>query len=421
MLLFRNLSFFILLIIGFETGCAFANSFTVFDNSSSEIPYRIPAIAQTKNGDIIAVADYRHSKADIGMAKDGKVDLRYRIKSAGSGEWGKTISLACADSIDGNFVAFGDPCIVADKESDNIMVTSCFGNVSFPKGTHDNHQGWARFISEDGGKTWSDFEDISPQVFDILDHRSDGPIRAFFIGSGKISQSNTIKTDEYYRLYCAALVKTNEGKNVNYVLFSDDFGKNWRILGNVEDCPVPEGGDEPKADELPDGRVLISSRTKGGRIFNIFSYDNIEKGEGQWDIPSFSSIENNGVIASSNACNGEILIVPVIRKSDGAETRLLLQSVPLNSEGQRANVGINYKDLGKLPELFSSSQIATEWDGVVEVSPNTSAYSTMVIENNGTIAFLFEENQYNGGYDIVYRNLSIEEITDGDYSFKLEL
>ena len=33
--------------------------------------------------------------------------------------------------------------------------------------------------------------------------------------------------------------------------------------------------DEAKAEELPDGRVLLSSRTENGRLFNIFTYYNI--------------------------------------------------------------------------------------------------------------------------------------------------
>ena len=39
----------------------------VFTTPSHEaIPYRIPAIAQNRKGELIAVADYRYSRSDIG-------------------------------------------------------------------------------------------------------------------------------------------------------------------------------------------------------------------------------------------------------------------------------------------------------------------------------------------------------------------
>lgn len=399
-------------------GCCILNDgFIVFDNANSEVPYRIPAIAETLGGDIIVVADYRYSKADIGMAKNGKLDLKYRIKDGKTGEWGEVKTLAQAFGEGDENFAFGDPCIVADRESDLVLVTSCSGNVSFPKGTHENHQGWARFYSEDGGKTWSNYEEIGDQVFDILDKRADGEINAFFIGSGKITQSPSIKVSDYYRIYCSALVRVNDGKTkVNYVFYSDDFGKNWNLLGDVDDCPIPNGADEPKVEELPDGSVLVSSRISGGRLFNIFRYEDAKEGRGKWGEMSVSDKNVNGIFASSNACNGEIVCLPVVRNSDGDSTHLLLQSVPMNEDGKRANVGINYKELKSEKDFDSPSSLAKDWDGKFEVTPLSSAYSTMVVKSNGDLAFLYEENESNGGYDIIYKNITIEELTDGKYS-----
>ncbi|MBQ5645171.1 MAG: exo-alpha-sialidase, partial [Bacteroidaceae bacterium] len=55
--------------------------------TSGDIPYRIPAIAMAKNGDLIAVADYRHSRADIGMASYGRIDLHARISKDNGANW----------------------------------------------------------------------------------------------------------------------------------------------------------------------------------------------------------------------------------------------------------------------------------------------------------------------------------------------
>lgn len=92
---------------------------------------------------------------------------------------------------------------------------------------------------------------------------------------------------------------------------------NWKVLGGVNVAPIPSGADEPKAEELPDGSILCSSRIYGGRAYNIFHFTNSEKAEGYWDKRANSNASNNGVIAESNSCNGETMIVPATRKADG--------------------------------------------------------------------------------------------------------
>ncbi len=378
----------------------------VFDNAHSDVPYRIPAVGQTKDGDLIFVVDYRYSKADIGAGT--RLDLRYRKKYASDGHWGNVETLV--HYIPDPFCAFGDPCIVCDRESNRVMVTSCCGNVSFPNGTHENHQGWARWYSENGGETWeSSFTDLAPQVVKQLDKRQGDQFNAFFIGSGKISQSHIIKKDQYYRLYCASNTRMESGK-CNFVWYSDDFGATWNLLGSPDVLPI-NGGDEPKADELPDGSVVISSRDSG-RIFNIFHYTDYENAEGYWGTQATSSSNNSGCYGTG--CNGEILIVPVMKKSDSSKTYLALQSIPAASD--RRNVSIYWKELTDFTKYRTASELAPDWTKF-QVSTTTSAYSTMCQMQNGHVAFFYEENEYNGGYDMIYKNFTVEDITSNLYEF----
>ncbi|MBR4065613.1 MAG: exo-alpha-sialidase, partial [Bacteroidaceae bacterium] len=183
-------------------------AFDVFPTpTTSAIPYRIPAIATAKNGNIIAVADYRHSRADIGMATNGRIDLRARISKDNGETWGDIFDVIKgkgADGIDASnndmYVGFGDPAIVADRESDRVLVISCSGNVSFPNGQRNNHQGIAHFYSEDCGEKWSAPVDRSEHIYAQFDNTQHGPVRAMFVGSGKISQSQYIKVGDYYRI-----------------------------------------------------------------------------------------------------------------------------------------------------------------------------------------------------------------------------
>ena len=399
-------------------------SVDVFKTTPATIPYRIPAITTASNGNIIAVADYRHSRADIGMATNGRIDIRARISKDNGETWGDIFDVIQgkgAAGIDPSnndmYVGFGDPAIVADRESNRVLLITCSGNVSFPNGQRNNHQGIAHFYSEDNGETWSIPVDRSEHIYAQFDNTQHGPVRAMFVGSGKISQSQYIKVGDYYRIYCAVLVKNVNGTHVNFVLYSDNFGESWTVLGGGEVSPIPSGGDEPKAEELPDGSVIISSRTSGGRIYNIFSYTNSAKAEGSWGVATYSNANNNGTVAVNNSTNGEILFVPARRTADNQQVYLALQSVPLGSG--RANVGIYYKELETLADFVSPEVFAADWDGRHQASYLSGAYSTMCLQKDNNIGFLYEEDTYggNGGYTIVYKNYSIEYLTDGAYVY----
>ena len=389
----------------------------IFVTNRGGIPYRIPAIAMAKNGDLIAVADYRHSGADIGVVNNGRIDLLARISKDNGANWGSQFAIVegkGSSSPDFMHVGFGDPAIVADRESNRVLLLSCAGNVSFQNGTRNNHQNIARFYSEDNGATWSEPVDIAESIYSMWDYSSQGPVMAMFVGSGKIHQSRHVKVNNYYRLYCAVLLKNKNATYTNFVLYSDDFGDSWNVLGGVENAPIPSGGDEPKVEELPNGNVVISSRINGGRDFNIFTFTDAAKAEGSWSTRATSNANNNGVVALGNSTNGEILIFPVVRNEDNKQMWMALQSVPFGSG--RTNVGIYYKELASESDYNTPANFAKDWDGRHQASYLGSAYSTMCFQQDSTIAFLYEEETYGAGYTIVYKNYTIEYLTDGAYS-----
>lgn len=404
-----------------------AERFEVFQLlNPSDIPYRIPALAVTKDGTLIAVADYRHSGTDIGVTDKGRIDLHYRLSYDNGNTWTDVMPLIegkGAQSPDFMNVGYGDPCIVADRESDRVLLLSCAGNVSFQNGTRQNHQNIARFYSEDGGKTWSAPEDIAESIYSQFDGSKYGPVRSMFVASGRIMQSRITKVGNYYRLYCAVLVRDRQAKHMNYVLFSDDFGGTWKVLGDINEPAVYNTADEPKVEELANGTIIISSRYNGGRYYNFFTYTDINAGVGKWENATFSGAANNGVESKDNSTNGEIMIIPVTRTEDGKAMYLALQSVPLGP--QRKNVGIYYKELyDEFDDYISPIEFARDWDGVKQVTTLNSAYSTMAWQKDNRLGFLYEEETHGastlayGGYTIVYECFDIEVLTDGKYSFR---
>ena len=391
----------------------------------TDIPYRIPALAVTKDGTLIAVADYRHSGTDIGVTDKGRIDLHYALSYDNGNTWTDVMPLIegkGAQSPDFMNVGFGDPCIVADRESNRVLLLSCAGNVSFQNGTRKNHQNIARFYSEDGGKTWSLPEDIAESIYSQFDETRYGPVRSMFVASGRIFQSPTVKVGNYYRLYCAVLIRDKYAKHMNYVLYSDDFGGEWKILGDANTPAVYDTADEPKVEELPDGSILISSRYNGGRYYNMFLFDDANTAQGQWLTKAFSGASNNGVVSADNSTNGEVMVLPVVRTADNKAMHLLLQSLPLGP--QRKNVGIYYKELADQMDYLDPAFIAENWDGVLQVTTLNSAYSTMAWQRDNRLGFLYEEETHGtsnlayGGYTIVYECFDIEDITEGKYKYR---
>lgn len=392
--------------------------YDVFITQPSTVPYRIPAIAQAKNGNLIAVADYRYSGGDIGT---GKIDLRYAISKDNGATWTDAQTLvSCNDYTDKTrgdnlHTGFGDPCIVADRESNRVLVLSCSGDIMFTSATRDHHQGIARFYSEDGGETWSAPTDISETIYTMFDASTVGTPKSMFVGSGRIFQSATTKVGDYYRIYCSVLYKDENGTNKNYVLYSDDFGGTWSALGGVDAPAIPSGADEPKTEELPDGSILCSSRMYGGRYYNIFHFTNSATAEGSWGSMATSNASNKGTAAEGNTCNGEVLIIPAKRKADGKKLYIMLQSVPLGSG--RANVGIYYKELVSYADFSTPANLAKNWTGKHQASYISSAYSTMTFQQDNHIGFLYEEDTHGKSYTIVYKNYSLEQITDSLYEY----
>lgn len=388
--------------------------------SDTAVHYRIPAISSFKDGTVIAVADYRFSRNDIGIVKDGRVDLRARISKDNGFTWGDVTTVIAGkgkDSPDFMNVGFGDPSMVTDRKTGRTLLMCAAGNVAFTEGTAETHLRLPRMYSDDKGRTWSAPEDITDDLYGLFDDSVHGPAKSMFITSGRIVQSRYIKAGKYYRIYCAVLQIAGNGKWMNFVLYSDDFGQNWNVLGGTDTPAVPHDANEAKVEELPDGNLVISSRTDAeGRMFNVFCYDNQKKATGSWGEMAHSSGHNNGIITKGNSCNGELLAVPVIRSMDGLRMTLMLQSAPAGPK--RSNVSIYYKGLEE-GRKYSPQDIAADWEGVYLATGIGSAYSVMAMLSNGRVGFAYEEKTYyptsGAGYTIVYDAYDIEEITAGAY------
>lgn len=389
-------------------------------HSASDKPYRIPAIATAKNGDIFAISDYRPCGNDIGY---GEVDMKCRISKDNGSTWGKefTIGDGLGDDNGGEVwkTGFGDAAIVADRERNELLVmavcgkTVCWNGCYIPHSPQSNPNRVAQMRAVFNNSTneweWSEPIEVTESIYSIFVAPNGIPtVQTLFIGSGRICQSRIVKKGDYYRLYCAVWTHLyNTGGN--RVIYSDDFGKTWNVLGRLNDRPAPRG-DEPKCEELPDGSVVLSSRKGNGRYFNIFRFNDNTYTNGTWDNVVASDNANGGIKVGGNSTNGEILFYKGATDSVGNKVDIMLQSLPAGES--RSHVTMYYKAIDP-SQQYNVATFSENWSKGMEISHRGSAYSTMTIQSDGRIGFFYEEEPHQ--YNMVYVPLTIEQLTNGVY------
>lgn len=395
-------------------------------------PYRIPGIAQASNGRLIATAARLVCGTDPGY---GQVDVVCRTSDDNGATWSEIKEVAVGNgktSATENYfeTAFGDPAVVADRTSQEVLVLAVGGCTLYTSSntTRSNPNLIALIRSHDNGNTWETPVNVTEDIYSLFDNGN--AIEAAFVGGGRVFQSRIVKKGDYYRLYAALCARPNG----NRVIYSDDFGATWHALGGATALPAPDGN-EPKCDELPDGRVVLTSRASGGRIFNIFTYTNTLEGEGSWGTSAKCTFAGSGLTPGNNSTNGEMLVLPVKRNDDNKDMYLVLQSIPTGSS--RTNVGIYYKELTDLSDLNTVENFSKDWNGFCQVSNTASAYSSMEWQADNKIGFFWEETltgfgqrqnpvttsfptgsgTHNfDGFDNLYAPYSLEYITQGAYS-----
>lgn len=412
--------------------------------TGKQVPHRIPAIVKSGNT-VIVFADKRYSGGDVGQQKDGtfgyRIDTKIR-KSYDNGEtWTEDITIAEGFAgtirnvfgytyLDNDGYGYGDIAVVADREnSQNIVYFCVAGNTSFQNSSKgDDHLQIYRFRSSDGGNTWSN-ENITTEIYADANATLGNNFDCAFFSSGSILQSSKIKVGTHYRLYAAIHTKVNGGlwwlnkadaTLSSTVVYSDDFGETWNRLGTTGTNVTITDGNEAKCQELPNGDIVVSSRTANGRIFNIFNYKPLptsaNTASGDWNDQAKASICND------SGTNGEFLIIKAVGK-DG-EGLYALQSMPAGpsiGDPYRSNLAIYYKKIGDkdgnaIDENFTNpATFASGWKEAIRVSNTTSAYSSMTMLDEKTIGFVYEEDYLDygsGAYDIKFKKFSIEEIVE---------
>lgn len=320
--------------------------------------YRIPAMAVTPSGRIIAIYDARFDFDDL----PSPIDLVIRTSDDNGETWSEQSIFRQHNGVSG----YGDASIIVDPsfgDKGRIIVlyqyTQHAGFFESSKGVDLNDPLVAQIcisISDDDGNTWShDF---------ITDQLKTGDIRGIFATSGMggvITHGN----------YAGRLLQTfvlRDTELYSMIGFSDDHGKSWSLGAKIP------GGNETAITSLNDGSILFHSRGTpfrlSGRSFDA-GQSIVEFGPDKGlpdpsDNGSLTTLRNGDLICTHNM-DSDLRMNTVLKKSmDGGKS---------------------------WPELF-----------VLE--KGSSAYSTACELHDGSIGVLFERNAY---VEMVFMKIDISD------------
>jgi sialidase-1 len=224
--------------------------------------YRIPGMAITNTGRLIAVYDVRYlSIWDL----PGKIDVGMCYSDDAGATWSSMKIILHLDDENGKHNGIGDPCILVDKQTNKIWVSGIWskGDRSFlssgPGLSPDETAQWLMVSSNDNGNTWSSIENITPQI-----KRPEWRVLFQGPGSGISLKDGT--------LVFPAQFKEANGTPFSTIVYSSNKGKQWQIgsgaLPNTTESAVAE---------LSNGNLLLNMRDNRGDFRSLSTTNNLGK------------------------------------------------------------------------------------------------------------------------------------------------
>lgn len=317
--------------------------------------YRIPGLATTPEGTLIAVFDMRHKNStDL----PGDIDVGMMRSTDNGDTWSKMQVILDFDREEkdarGNGV--GDPTVLVDRQTGHILVAALWSkgnrawNGSGPGLTPDETGQLVITRSTDDGKTWSKPLNVTQKI-----SGRNPKWRLCFNGPGNGIQLRN------GALVFPAQFRDADGTPHSCFIFSFDGGETWTISPPA--IPAKPPTSESQIAELTNGSLLLSMRDEsrsGKRAWAKFTWkDDISKGT--WSEPWFT--------APDPTC-----MASLVRHPNG----LLLFSNP-NSAKKRVALTVR-----------TSMDDGKTWSDGRLLDPRPCAYSCLTVLKDGRIGVLYE-------------------------------
>ncbi|ADG71993.1 sialidase family protein [Brachyspira murdochii] len=388
------------------------NYTTLWTAGQGATGYRIPALAVTRNGVIVAAADRRHNGyQDLG--KQNVIDVVVRTSKDLGKTWSESKVVVQANNITDSY---GDAFLMVDPVAKSTIYMGVVTEPGIQK-KDINQTGITKiFRSTDDGATWS--------LWSTLDANSvifKGGKAKPSTGFGASGQGVTLRYGQHKGKIMFAFFgwgANSSGSSpltVSAIVSSD--GKTWENLGYLNSSTGGGDGniDETKAIELSDGRILFNHRrsvSAGGRSWSISS-----DGGASWQWlgkdPELVDPGNNADIFRYEY-NGKRI------KTDKYILYIHSDQAP-NGTWYQNRINHHVKlSVNELNNGAANTSGKFQYDRqLINDGMNTySGYPTITVLPDGTIATLTEElpkSQSKGTdhYNIVFRRFNLNWLTSG--------
>ncbi len=338
--------------------------------------YRIPALARTKIGRLLAFAERR-----VGLSDHAQNDIVLKHSSDFGKTWSDEILIA-----DEKGDSLNDPTVIV-MESGRVLLRY----TRFPKGYHtvkgkhtkvadteyDSPLSVRIYLmhSDDHGVTWSKPRDVTRMM------RPEDRVHVGSPGVGIEMRSTKYKGRLVYPSY-EAHYKDGSRKWLTGVCISDDGGDTWKRTADIpEVIGMPGVGNEAQVVELDEGKLLFSARSQGGakRRFAIS-----DDGGETWN-PYWMSDD----LVTPACMAAMIWYLPI----ESNRSSMILHTIP-HGKGRSNGALFRSKDDGK------------SWRKLMTIEPKGFAYSCLVELGMGNVGCLYETAGYKS---IVFKGLPTSE------------
>lgn len=310
--------------------------------------YRIPALAVTTRGTVLAAYDARPGMADV----PSHIAVVLRRSTDGGRTWGPQETVR-RDTMP---LGFGDPSLLVDRPSGRVFLFHAasvrqgfFGSATGNRDDDPNILHVDVSTSDDDGQSWQ-HRRLTSQIKDpawggLFASSGAGLQLEHGVHRGRLLQPMVIKRAD--GVYAASLI-------------SDDHGASWR-MGAL----VGPGMDEHEVVELTDGTVRLDSRARPYRLVADSRDGGTTYAGLRADSLRVDPANNAGLLAVGRGTTSGLLFS---NTADRAERRQL--TVRLSCDNGRT------------------------WPFSQVVVPGPSAYSTMALLNANTVGMLYERGPY---------------------------
>ena len=319
--------------------------------------YRIPALAVSKRGTLLAFCEGRRK----GRGDAGDIDLVLKRLPEGSQSWGK-MQVVWDDGAN----TVGNPCPVADLATGTIWLPFTRNNdrVFVTKSTDD-------------GETWTTPVEITKDVKKPeWTWYATGPGHGIQLRSGRL----LIPCD--HRDPTLPGPKDRQSITRSHVLYSDDAGRTWKLGGAL----APKTN-ECEAAELPDGSLYLTMRNNFGKGRRAIAWS--KDGGATWSDVAFA----DALVCPT--CQASVLRLDGV---SGAASGCLLFSNPASAKRERMAVHVS-TDGGKT------------WSLGRVLHPGPSAYSDLCVAPDRTIHCLYERGDKHAYEKITLASFDFEWLT----------